>query len=97
MAQVGLTIERVDSADLSAIDLSAIRRLMETAFGDQFTEEDWKHAIGGKLFFIRGSDGTIVSHGWWCARAAHFENSRRGIRGRYRGGVAGRRRLVTSR
>lgn len=43
-------------------DLLGIRRLMNAAFGDRFSEEDWRHAIGGRHFFIRNPAGTIVAH-----------------------------------
>lgn len=56
------TVEEADSPDLAAADLSAIRRLMDAAFGDRFSEEDWKHALGGRHFFIRDYEGIIVSH-----------------------------------
>jgi len=63
-----LTVEQADSGDLAAADLADIRRLMNAAFGDRFSEDDWKHAIGGRHFFIRGPEGIILSHGSVVAR-----------------------------
>lgn len=62
MFEVLWTIQEAETADLSDTDLAEIRRLMDVAFGARFSEEDWSHAFGGRHFFIRGPDGTIVSH-----------------------------------
>jgi GNAT superfamily N-acetyltransferase len=35
---------------------------MAAAFGERFSEEDWGHALGGWHFFVRGSEGNIISH-----------------------------------
>jgi aminoglycoside 2'-N-acetyltransferase I len=62
MTGADCNIELATTADLSATDLQAVRRLMDAAFGDRFSEEDWKHATGGTHFYIRGSKGSVVSH-----------------------------------
>lgn len=56
------TVERASTTDLSPGDLSGIRQLMNAAFGDRFSEEDWRHALGGWHFLVRASDGNIISH-----------------------------------
>jgi aminoglycoside 2'-N-acetyltransferase I len=44
-------IRRVPTADLSDSELTALRRLMDEAFGtdpeEPFTDDDWLHALGG--------------------------------------------------
>lgn len=51
------------------MDLQAVRRLMSAAFGERFSEEDWQHATGGTHFFIRGPEGSVVSHASVVARS----------------------------
>jgi len=55
-------VELATTAELSAIELQAVHDLMSAAFGDRFSEEDWRHATGGMHFFIRGREGSVVSH-----------------------------------
>jgi aminoglycoside 2'-N-acetyltransferase I len=55
-------VEMARTAKLSVADLQALRRLMTAAFGERFSEEDWKHAIGGMHFFIKRPGGGVVSH-----------------------------------
>jgi aminoglycoside 2'-N-acetyltransferase I len=55
-------VEMATTADLSATDLEAVHRLMDAAFGERFSEADWKHATGGMHFFIRRPGGGVVSH-----------------------------------
>jgi aminoglycoside 2'-N-acetyltransferase I len=62
MTKMEWTVESVSTADLSTGDLSGIRQLMNAAFGDRFSEEDWNHALGGWHFLVRGSEGDIISH-----------------------------------
>lgn len=56
------TVEEAASSSLSPADLSEIRDLMDVAFGERFSEEDWAHAVGGRHFFIRSPEGSVVSH-----------------------------------
>jgi aminoglycoside 2'-N-acetyltransferase I len=35
------------TSDLGGDALAAVRSLMVDAFGDQFTEDDWRHCLGG--------------------------------------------------
>lgn len=55
-------VDEVDSADMPAAQLTGIRRLVDAAFGDRFSEEDWRHALGGRHFVVRGAEGAVVSH-----------------------------------
>jgi aminoglycoside 2'-N-acetyltransferase I len=70
----GERILEVDTADLSAADIDAIRGLMDAAFGDdeeeRFTDEDWAHAVGGRHFLLVG-DGALVGHAAVVERVLH--------------------------
>lgn len=70
------TVEAVDSAGLAPTDLLQIRRLMGAAFGDRFSGEDWRHALGGRHFFIRAPDGTIVAHASVVGRTLEVSGNR---------------------
>lgn len=72
----GRRIEELDSADMPATSLTEIRRLMDEAFGDRFSEDDWRHALGGTHFVIRGPAGTIVSHASVVARQLEISGRR---------------------
>ncbi len=57
----------VDTSQLSDADRAAIRRLLDEAFDDDFSDHDWAHALGGWHAMIR--DGTtILAHGAVVAR-----------------------------
>jgi aminoglycoside 2'-N-acetyltransferase I len=47
---------------LSSRFLDDIRTLLDAAFGGDFTDEDWAHAIGGIHVWLIGSRG-LISHG----------------------------------
>jgi aminoglycoside 2'-N-acetyltransferase I len=53
------------TADLTRIEIAAIREIMTRAFGDdeeeRFRDEDWLHALGG-VHVVVGLDGGIVAH-----------------------------------
>ncbi len=51
----------VTTEELSGADLAAIRALMAAAF-DDFSDDDWAHALGGWHALIR-ADGQVVAHG----------------------------------
>jgi aminoglycoside 2'-N-acetyltransferase I len=53
--------------ELTAQELDAIHELMFAAFGEDFRDEDWEHALGGLHIFIE--DGpTVLSHASVVAR-----------------------------
>ncbi|MGE0363329.1 MAG: GNAT family N-acetyltransferase [Vicinamibacterales bacterium] len=56
----------VTTADLAAADLAAVRALMDAAF-DDFSDDDWAHALGGWHALIR-EQGVVVAHGSVVAR-----------------------------
>jgi aminoglycoside 2'-N-acetyltransferase I len=49
-----------DSLSASLVD--DIRTLLDRAFGGDFTDDDWAHAIGGVHVWVTIS-GTVISHG----------------------------------
>lgn len=42
--------------------LTEIRNLLDGAFGGEFTDDDWEHALGGTHVWITESD-IVISHG----------------------------------
>jgi aminoglycoside 2'-N-acetyltransferase I len=67
-------LRRLATADLTSDETSAIRRLLDAAFGDdedeRFTDDDWLHAVGG-AHFVLDVDGEIVSHASVVEREIH--------------------------
>ncbi|MEV0094084.1 GNAT family N-acetyltransferase [Streptomyces sp. NPDC050738] len=55
-------IVTVHTADLDSAELAAIRALLDAAFGGDFSDHDWDHALGGSHALIRDADG-IAAHG----------------------------------
>jgi aminoglycoside 2'-N-acetyltransferase I len=49
------------TADLDASTLTAARGLLDAVFGDEMTEEDWEHALGG-VHALAWEDGELVGH-----------------------------------
>jgi aminoglycoside 2'-N-acetyltransferase I len=58
-------LRRLPTSDLTETELSAIRALMDVAFGsdedERFTDDDWGHSIGG-IHFVLDQDGEVVVH-----------------------------------
>jgi aminoglycoside 2'-N-acetyltransferase I len=59
-------LRRLRTAELTAAETAAIRDLLWAAFAhdeedDQFTEDDWQHALGGVHFVLDVADA-IVAH-----------------------------------
>jgi len=50
------------TADLTAEELGALRRMVFEAFGGRFDEHDWEHALGG-THVLAVDDGEPVAHG----------------------------------
>jgi len=68
-----IPVRSVKTADLSAEDVRQMRELLWAAFPpdeDGFTEDDWRHAMGGTHFLADG-DGAIVSHAAVIERELH--------------------------
>jgi aminoglycoside 2'-N-acetyltransferase I len=49
------------TADLDAATLAAARALLDTVFGDELTEQDWEHALGGIHAFV-WDEGELIGH-----------------------------------
>jgi aminoglycoside 2'-N-acetyltransferase I len=49
------------TSDLRADELEEIRALMDEAFGDEFDEHDWQHALGG-MHVLVVEDGRLAGH-----------------------------------
>lgn len=48
------------TAEIPHALLEDIRRLVDTAFGDDFGDADWEHTLGGRHFVITGRNGPIA-------------------------------------
>jgi aminoglycoside 2'-N-acetyltransferase I len=57
----------VHTAQLTPAARRAARELVERAFGGEFTDEDWDHALGG-LHALVHEGGDLVAHGAVVAR-----------------------------
>ena len=67
-------LRRLATDDLTPDEVTAIRSLMDVAFGsdedERFTNDDWEHAIGGSHFVLE-VDGQIVTHASVVERDIH--------------------------
>jgi aminoglycoside 2'-N-acetyltransferase I len=54
-------VQVAHTADLDPETLRAARELMAGAFGDDFTEDDWDHALGG-IHALAWEGGELVGH-----------------------------------
>jgi hypothetical protein len=41
------TLRRSTTAELSAVELRRLRRLLDEAYDGEFSEDDWRHCLGG--------------------------------------------------
>jgi aminoglycoside 2'-N-acetyltransferase I len=64
---VAMRVRIAETAELTTGELEAIRRLMRAAFADGFSDEDWRHTLGGRHAIVE-IDGEVVSHGAVVAR-----------------------------
>ena len=55
-------VRTAHTADLDAATLAAARALMDDAFGDDFEEADWEHALGG-IHALVWEGGELIGHG----------------------------------
>lgn len=67
-------LRRLSTEDLTPSEVSAIRGLLEAAFGsdeeDRFTDADWDHATGG-VHFVLDLAGGVVAHASVVEREIH--------------------------
>jgi aminoglycoside 2'-N-acetyltransferase I len=50
------------TADVDAATLAAARALLDLVFGDEMTDHDWEHALGGIHAFV-WDGGELIGHG----------------------------------
>lgn len=73
------------TAALDAAELRAIRRLLDDAFGGDFTDDDWDHTVGGRHVTVH-VDGLLACHAAVVARTIDVAGRR--LRAGYVEGVA---------
>ena len=54
-------LRTVHTSDLDAATLRAARALLDAVFGDDMSEHDWEHALGG-VHALVWEDGELVGH-----------------------------------
>lgn len=70
-------MRRIPTPDLTSNEITAIRSLLAAAFAsededDQFDDDDWEHALGGR-HFVLDLDGEIVAHASVVEREIHVD------------------------
>ncbi|MFI1357654.1 GNAT family N-acetyltransferase [Streptomyces sp. NPDC020898] len=63
------TLRTAHTADLTAAELVAARALLDAAFDDGFSGEDWEHALGGIHALVHDGSG-LLAHGSVVMRRA---------------------------
>lgn len=58
---MGLTVRLLTSGAASGARLRAIRRLLDEAFGGEFSDDDWDHTLGGWHVVVLDGD-VLVAH-----------------------------------
>jgi aminoglycoside 2'-N-acetyltransferase I len=56
-----LSLRSVPTQELSDLELTELRMLLDLAFGGEFSDDDWDHMLGGQ-HFLGSRDGVIVAH-----------------------------------
>lgn len=73
-----MVVRRLASDELSSEEVAVLRELFRAAWGDdseEFTDEDWDHAVGG-VHFILEEGGAIVAHASVVERELHTSGHR---------------------
>jgi aminoglycoside 2'-N-acetyltransferase I len=65
-----LSLRSASTTELSDLELTELRLLLFRAF-DDFSDEDWDHALGGR-HFLGSIDGVIVAHASVVPRELHL-------------------------
>ncbi len=58
-----MRVQVAHTADLDGAALEAARALLHEVFGDEMTEHDWEHALGGMHALAWDDDARLVGHG----------------------------------
>ena len=67
-------VRRVASEQLTDREKEAIRGLLDRAFRpDDFTDDDWDHALGGMHFIVVERDGGVLAHASVVERELHAD------------------------
>ncbi|MBP2584928.1 aminoglycoside 2'-N-acetyltransferase I [Streptomyces sp. PvR006] len=85
-----MTVRTAPTHELGADRLRSVRALLDTAFGGDFSEDDWDHTLGGVHAWIEDEEG-IAAHGAVVMRRALHRG--RSLRVGYVEGVAVRAEL----
>jgi aminoglycoside 2'-N-acetyltransferase I len=59
---MAITVTVAHTADLAAAELAALRALLLEVFIGDFTDDDWRNALGGVHVLVR-DDGVPIGHG----------------------------------
>lgn len=73
-----MRLRRLATTELTDNEVTAIRALMDVAFGpdedERFTDDDWAHAIGG-VHFVLDDEGDVVTHASVVERELHIDGA----------------------
>ena len=58
---MNVAVQVAHTADLDAETLRAMRALLDQVFGEDMTDHDWEHALGGVHAFV-SEDGALIGH-----------------------------------
>ena len=58
----GMEVQTAHTADLPPETLAAAHALLAGVFGDELSDDDWEHALGG-VHALAWEDGELVGHG----------------------------------
>ncbi len=78
-------VRTAHTTDLDAATLTAARALLDAVFGEDMTDEDWEHAMGG-IHALVWEDDELIGHGSVVQR--RLLHGRRAVRTGYVEGVA---------
>ena len=71
-------VRTAHTADLSAAELTGIRRLLDLAFAGGFGDDDWEHSLGGLHFVVAEGDEPVAHAAVVQRRFLHDDRSWRG-------------------
>jgi aminoglycoside 2'-N-acetyltransferase I len=68
------TARLVHTSDLDPESREDARRMVMEAFGDDFTDADWEHSLGG-MHAVISDHGTLIAHGAVVQRRLLYRNT----------------------
>jgi len=78
-------VQIAHTSDLDSDALAAVRSLLDDAFGEGFTEDDWQHCLGG-MHALLWEEGELIGHACVCQRRLIYDG--RALRTGYVEGLA---------